>query len=419
MSAASDSPNGWIVFVVAARLFFGVRAEFGGEADAFGERHRQDQRRALGPARQLDPAAHRGGALVQAADAEAARLGEVGAAEPDAVVADLQRQHAAGQRQVDADAGRVRVLGDVGERLLRRPVSHQGHARGQRHRVLAGAKAARDAGAALEAAAHPLQRRHQPLLQDRRMQVVHDALAGFDGVRDHLERRLRALAHLGILGVARDPGQIELQCGQGTADIIMDFACDGGTFHVDAGLQMLRQLGQPLARLGQLLVGRRPRQARLVGVDGVFDGGRQAREIGLEQVVAGAVAHRGDRDVLADLARDQDEGQRSLRRLGDVEGGQAREARDVEIGQDDVPVALERGAEGGLGVDPRRLDLRDGAAQVGHHQFVVEFGILQVQHPQAGSAGWRGVGRHGSEYRRPPAGWRWPKNGPWSRCRPT
>src|SRR5664279_6134125 len=65
------------------------------------ERHREDQGRAVRPARQVDPAADRLGALVQAADAERARLGQVVLADAAAVVADVEREHAAGEREID------------------------------------------------------------------------------------------------------------------------------------------------------------------------------------------------------------------------------------------------------------------------------------------------------------------------------
>ncbi len=228
------------------------------------------------------------------------------------------------------------------------------------------------------------------------MQVVHDALAGLDGVRHHFHRGLGALLHQRVAGVAGDPGEIELQCGERSADIIMDLARDRGALVVHAGLQMLRQFGQPLARLRQLLVGHLARETRLVRVDRVFDGGRQAGEVGLEQVVAGAVAHGGHRHVLADLARDQDEGQRALERLDDVERRQAGKAGHVEIGQHDVPAFLERGPERRLGIDPGRLHLDAATAQMGHLELMVELGVLQVQHAQGGAAGWRGVGWHGA-----------------------
>src|SRR5664279_292813 len=77
------------------------------------ERHGEDERGSLRAARQVDPAADRRRALVQAADAEGARLRQVFLAEAATVVADLERKHAAGQRQVDANARRLRVLADA------------------------------------------------------------------------------------------------------------------------------------------------------------------------------------------------------------------------------------------------------------------------------------------------------------------
>src|SRR6187402_1697152 len=60
------------------------------------ERNRQDQAGALRTAAEVDPAADRAGPLVQSADAERTRLCEVFLAQPAAVVADLEREHAAG-----------------------------------------------------------------------------------------------------------------------------------------------------------------------------------------------------------------------------------------------------------------------------------------------------------------------------------
>ena len=47
-----------------------------------------------------------------------------------------------------------------------------------------------------------------------------------------------------------------------------------------------------------------------------------------------------------------------------------------------VPVLLERGQEGGLGIDAQRLHLQPAAAQMGQHQFVVQRRVLQVQDAQ-------------------------------------
>jgi two-component system chemotaxis response regulator CheY len=84
----------------------------------------------------------------------------------------------------------------------------------------------------------------------------------------------------------------------------------------------------------QLAVGAWRARWVVVGGDGVFHRRRQPRQVVLEQVVAGAVAHGLHRRVLADLARHQDEGQQVLPALAqDLQRLQAGEARQVEVRQ--------------------------------------------------------------------------------------
>ena len=73
-------------------------------------------------------------------------------------------------------------------------------------------------------------------------------------------------------------------------------------------------------------IGLDPGSARLGGVDRVQDRGDQAREVVLLQVVGGAVAHRLDRGVLADLAGDEDEGHVTRVRLFQLVREMAAEA---------------------------------------------------------------------------------------------
>src|SRR5690349_3654801 len=109
-----------------------------GDVRALGraERHREDQGCAVRPAREVDPAADRRRALLQATDAERARLGQVFLADAAAVVGDLEREYAAGEREVDLHAGRLRVLADVGQRLLRGAVGDERNALRQLERLL-------------------------------------------------------------------------------------------------------------------------------------------------------------------------------------------------------------------------------------------------------------------------------------------
>ena len=286
------------------------------------------------------------------------------------------------------------MLADVGQRLLRGAVGDERHAARQLHLLVAGAKEAGDAGALLEAAGHPLQRGDEALLEDGRAQVVHHALARLDGVAHRLERRLRAQRDAVRIGVAHDPGEVVLQRGERAADVVVHLARDRRALGLDAGLQVLRELREAPLRFGQRLVGGEPRALGLAGLDRVQHRRHEPREVALQQVVAGAVPHRGDGGVLADLARDDDERDDAAARLQHLERGEAGEAGQVEVGQDHVPVAAERLLEFGGGLDAQGVGLDAAAAQLRHGQHVVEFRILDEQHAQ-GALG-RALGGHGS-----------------------
>ena len=255
-------------------VVLGVRSELGRHSlGASVERHRQDQRRALrrrcsgrpsrppSPARSCRPRMPKLRALARSASRRPRPLSLI-SSDSTPPASDRSMLH----------PRRVGVLGDVGERLLRRAVGHQRHARRQLQRLVAGAEAAGDAGALLEAGGHPLQRRHQALLQDGRVQVVHDPLARLDGVRDHFERgaaraaaprrrfEWRAIqARSNFSAVSEPPTSSWISRAIAARSLL------------DAGLQVLRELGQPLARLRELAVGALARQPRLVRVDRVLD----------------------------------------------------------------------------------------------------------------------------------------------------
>ena len=283
-----------------------------------------------GAAGQVDPAADRAGTLVQAADAEAAGLGQVVLRQAAAVVADFQRQHAAGQRQVDRDTRRLGVLADVGERLLRRAIGHQRHAR----RAAAGVSwlvrnTHVDAGAPLEAAAPSTAApRTRPCsrMAGRRLCMIR-WLASMACVTVSSADCTRCCTS-GTARVARDPGEVELQRRERAADIVVDLARDRRALHLDAGLQVLRQLGQAL-RARRRARGRRASRARRVSLASMACSiaGDQPRQVVLQQVVAGAVAHRLDRRVLADLARDEDEGQQAAARASACPAPPGRRSR--------------------------------------------------------------------------------------------
>jgi len=79
-------------------------------------------------------------------------------------------------------------------------------------------------------------------------------------------------------------------------------------FLFNAGLEVLCEFAQLLARLGQGQIGLLLGDAGAVGFDGQHGRRGQAGQVALEQVIVGAVAHGLNGDVLADLARHQDEG---------------------------------------------------------------------------------------------------------------
>ena len=125
----------------------------------------------------------------------------------------------------------------------------------------------------------------------------------------------------------------------------------------------------------------------------------QARQVVLQQIVAGAVAHRLDGGVLADLAGQQDERDQPAALLQQLQRHQAGEARQVEVREDHVPRLEQRIAVLGLALHAPH-DAGDAAApQVGQRQFVIQFRILDVQYAQRHRAA---GGGHGPKYRRSP-----------------
>ena len=170
----------------------------------------------------------------------------------------------------------------------------------------------------------------------------------------------------------------------------MDFTGDGRALHLDAGLQVLRQLVQPLLRFTQLTIGMQARAAGFAGLDRLHQGGYQTRQIVLQQVVAGAVAHGLDGGVLADLARHQDEGNVGASGHQQVQRHQTGKAGKVVVGHDHIPGLVERAQKVGLGVHPARDDRHVATLQMRQRELVVNLGILQMQQSQwliGGSAG--------------------------------
>jgi hypothetical protein len=377
-------------------VFLGVRqgAVFTGSRP---QGNRQDDRGAARRGTHVQPAAHLGGALAQAQQAEGLGLAQRLALQAAAVVVHFQREHALEVAELDVHRRGLGVLGDVGERLLGRAVGHQLHVarhvdgrRGAPHHHA-------QRGAVLETGRQPLHRGHQALVQDGRAQVAHDALAGLQRVLQHVHGAAQVLVHMRALAVAAHPGQVQLDGGERAADVVVDLAGDVGALLLDAGLQVFGQLGQALARFGQFGVGAGLGPAALAHLQCALDHVREPVHAVLEQVVAHALVDGLHRGGLADGTREQDEGQVRAALAHQAPGVQPGEAGQVVVGQHDVVAAA--GKFAGEVVQRVHQHQRAGhlAALEGKaHQRVVHPRVFQVQDADHGRLIGRGVSTHGS-----------------------
>ena len=288
-------------------------------------------------------------------------------AEAAAVVADLERQRAGGDREVDrpraSPAHAWRCWSAPPARCGRPPAARRPAGRSDSRSLLNWQAMPVRRSKRL---AHPLQRRHQALLEDRRAQVVHDALAG---ARSRAPPSRAPRPRAGALPAIREWRAIQ---ARSNFSAVSEPPTSSWISRAIAArsLSMLvcrccassrrRCLLSPSSRSAS-----RRRAPRLVGLHRVQQRGHQARHVVLQQVVAGAVAHRLDRCVLADLARQQQEGHARAARLQQVQRHQAREARQVVVGDDRVPLLLERAQELRFGIDAQHLARRCRRARAG------------------------------------------------------
>jgi hypothetical protein len=267
------------------------------------------------------------------ADAEAGR-----AVQRTAVEIDRRRQ---GADQLLRHPGEVLLLGDVrqdnGELVAADP----------RHQVVG---AQRQLQPPCQFAQHPV----ASLVAE----AVVDVLEAIEVDQHHRQDLL-------ALGVARQgPGQALLQQG----------AVGQAGQGIEIGRLVQRRLGflpaPPIGRLGEL----------------ALDGRAEPAEGVLEHVVLGAGAHGADGDVLADVARDDDERQVGGQAADDVQRQQAAEIRHGVVGNDDVPAAGLEGPLQGLGViDALTVGLEAGLSEDPDEQQGVVVGVLddqQAQRPQ-------------------------------------
>jgi hypothetical protein len=289
------------------------------------------------------------------------------------VVQVQQANQAAALRERHVDD---RARGDGDERLgvVPRALVGMGIGKGHRHPALQ----VLDVAAVVAKVQQPRQAGHArggpvALDGDGLRGRVHQAVAGTVDVQpaaEHLGGGIGDVA--GLVHVADAVGQLH----QGEAARL-------GFEHGRVGRQQ-PPLGQALgAALGRLL------QCPL-------HHHRQARQAALAHVVGGAALEQLHRVVLADDARDEDEGcvrrhaPRQLQRM------RAREARQLVVGQDERVAAVAQCLhEARLVAHHPRVHGRQGARQRLGQQFDVEAGVLQDQHVQ--SARRRGGSREGLE----------------------
>ena len=153
----------------------------------------------------------------------------------------------------------------------------------------------------------------------------------------------------------------------------------------------------------QFLVGLHAGPVGLVGANRMLSCHRQTRQVVLQQVVRRAVAHGLDCAVFANLARNQDEGQRrgpgQLPLAQQLQSLQAGEAWQVVVGDDQVPRLGQGGNKFRAGLDAPLQHLQGAPTQLRHDQRVVQLRVFQVQQAD-GARGDRVGASHGCQYRK-------------------
>ena len=141
---------------------------------------------------------------------------------------------------------------------------------------------------------------------------------------------------------------------------------------------LLRGLARVQRRLGLLA-----RDARRVLAHLALDGGHEALQAVLEDVVVGAGPHRLDGDGLAHGARDDDEGDVDAEALDERERVERAEPGHRPVADDDVPGRpLERAAHRLAFLHALVLHLAAPAAQLPEDQLGVARGVFDEEHPQ-------------------------------------
>ena len=125
--------------------------------------------------------------------------------------------------------------------------------------------------------------------------------------------------------------------------------------------------------------------AELRLLDGVLDRRPQPAEPVLKHVVHRALTHRRHRQVVADRARHDHEGDLQAGILHQLQGSQGVELGLVIVGQDQVQLGIEIGFEAGLVIDPPPGRVKTSPTELPEGQFGVLGAVLQDQQTQRSS----------------------------------
>ena len=148
--------------------------------------------------------------------------------------------------------------------------------------------------------------------------------------------------------------------------------------------QRVHHAGVERIGIAQLRFHRFARLAQAHFFECAVDRHRQARQAVLDHVVGRTALQHVDRVVFADDARDEDEREVRVLPAHQVERLAARIARQLVVGEDHVvAVAVKRGHEVRLVVDPGHAHVRVGAFQPLLQDLGVEGRVFQQQHAQA------------------------------------
>ncbi len=201
------------------------------------------------------------------------------------------------------------------------------------------------------------------------------ALGGVSGVAQLFDDLVEPAIEARLGGELAHRFRGELEVGADRGERVVDLVGDARRERADRG----HAIGDEELLLQLALLGPARRVAQLA-----LDGGAEARQAVLEDVVARAAAHGGDGRLLPDGPRHDDEGRVEPGGAQDLEGGGGVEGRHREVGEHDVPGrARQRGAQAGGGLDALVDDVVAAAPELVEDELLVVGVVLDEEHADA------------------------------------